>query len=164
MEPDLRDQAVDFVHHWHERGFEKKKLISGLEIGKAKFYSWQDRYGKDNSHNGKIPRDYWLQEWEKVLILEFFHAHPTEGYRRISYTMLDEGLVAVSPATTYRVLSNAGLLKRWNENKTGKKGTGFIQPLKPHEHWQVDISYLNLCGTFYYFIGILDGCSRAVFS
>src|SRR5690606_1081833 len=39
-------------------------------------------------------------------------------------------------------------------------GAGFVQPLKPHEHWHIDISYLNICGTFYYFIGILDGCSR----
>jgi hypothetical protein len=29
--------------------------------------------------------------------------------------MLDQGVVAVSPATTYRVLANAGLLKRWKE-------------------------------------------------
>ena len=73
--------------------------------------------------------------------------------------MLDADIVAVSPATTYRILSNAGLLKRWNE-KTSMKGKGFVQPLKPHEHWHIDVSYLNICGTFYYFIGILDGCSR----
>lgn len=126
----------------------------------SKFYSWHDRYGKDNDHNGKMPRDYWLQEWEKTRIVDFYRTHSTEGYRRISYTMLDKDLVAVSPATTYRVLANAGLLKRWNEKSTSAKGAGFTQPLKPHEHWHIDISYLNLCGTFYYFIGILDGCSR----
>lgn len=126
----------------------------------SKFYSWHERYGKDNDHNGKMPRDYWLQEWEKNRIIDFHKTHSTEGYRRISYLMLDQDLVAVSPATTYRVLANAGLLKRWNETKTSSKGTGFVQPLKPHEHWHVDISYMNLCGTFYYFIGILDGCSR----
>jgi transposase InsO family protein len=76
--------------------------------------------------------------------------------------MLDKGLVAVSPATTYRVLANAGLLKRWNDTKTTSKGKGLAQPLKPHEHWHIDVSYLNICGTFYYFIGILDGCSRYV--
>jgi len=151
---------VDFVHRWHERGFDKKRLISGLGIGMSKFYSWHDRYGKANDHNGKVPRDYWLSDWERNEILDFYRTHATEGYRRISYMMLDKDLVAVSPATTYRVLANAGLLKRWNETKPSLKGTGFVQPLKPHEHWHIDISYLNLCGTFYYFIGILDGCSR----
>jgi transposase-like protein len=41
------------------------------------------------------------------------------------------------------------MLKKWNQ-KPSLKGTGFVQPLKPHEHWHVDISYLNIRGTFYY--------------
>jgi transposase InsO family protein len=75
--------------------------------------------------------------------------------------MLDRNLVAVSPSTTYRVLKAAGLIRRWN-GKESKKGTGFVQPLKPHEHWHVDISYLNICGTFYYLCSLLDGCSRYI--
>ncbi len=75
--------------------------------------------------------------------------------------MLDQNIVAVSPASTWRVLSKAGLLDKWNK-KPSKKGTGFVQPLLPHEHWHVDISYLNLCGTFYYLCSILDGCSRFI--
>jgi transposase InsO family protein len=160
IEPDLRDQVVDFVRHWHERGFEKKNLLCGIGLGGSKFYSWLERYGKDNDHNGKIPRDYWVQDWEKQKIIEFFSEHQQDGYRRASYMMLDRDVVAVSPATTYRILANAGLLKRWNDAKPSSKGKGFVQPLKPHEHWHIDISYLNICGTFYYFIGILDGCTR----
>jgi putative transposase len=75
--------------------------------------------------------------------------------------MLDRGIVAVSPSSTWRVLSKAGLLEKWN-NKPSKKGTGFVQPLRPHEHWHVDISYLNICGTFYYLCSLLDGCSRLI--
>lgn len=153
---------VDFVRHWQERGFDKMRLLEGLGIGTSKFYSWHERYGKDNDHNGKIPRDYWLQDREKQSIVDFYRQHSTEGYRRVSYMMLDQDLVAVSPATTYRVLANAGVLKRWNETKSSSKGKGFTQPLRPHEHWHIDISYLNICGTFYYFIGILDGYSRYI--
>ena len=36
-----------------------------------------------------------------------------------------------------------------------------MQPVDPHEHWHTDISYLNICGTFYYLGSVLDGCSRA---
>jgi len=75
--------------------------------------------------------------------------------------MLDQDIVAISPASTWRILSKAGLLDRWNK-KPSKKGTGFIQPLQPHEHWHVDISYLNICGTFYYLCSLLDGCSRYI--
>jgi transposase InsO family protein len=75
--------------------------------------------------------------------------------------MLDADVVAVSPATVYRVLSQAGRLgRRWA--KPSKKGTGFVQPLRPHEHWHIDISYLNIAGTFYFLISILDGYSRYI--
>jgi transposase InsO family protein len=75
--------------------------------------------------------------------------------------MLDRGLVAASPATVYRVLKAAGRLDRI-ARAPSKKGTGFVQPLAPHEHWHIDVSYLNLAGTFYYLCSILDGASRAI--
>lgn len=75
--------------------------------------------------------------------------------------MLDQDIVAVSPSSTWRVLSKAGMLKKWNQ-KPSLKGTGFVQPLLPHEHWHVDVSYLNICGTFYYFCSFLDGCTRSI--
>jgi putative transposase len=37
-----------------------------------------------------------------------------------------------------------------------------VQPLRPHEHWHVDVSYINICGTFYYLCSVLDGCSRFI--
>ena len=73
--------------------------------------------------------------------------------------MLDDDVVAVSPSSTYRVLKQAGVLGRRNFSPS-KKGTGFVQPLAAHEHWHVDISYLNICGTFYYLCSLLDGYSR----
>ena len=72
--------------------------------------------------------------------------------------MLDEDVVAVSPSTVYRVLAKAGLMKAM-ERKPISKGTGFVQPLEPHEHWHIDVAYLNVCGTFYYLCIVLDGCS-----
>jgi len=75
--------------------------------------------------------------------------------------MMDDDIVAVSPSSVYRVLSGVGLLSCWNR-KPSKKGTGFHQPLKAHEHWHIDISYINICGTFYYLCSILDGFSRYI--
>src|SRR5579872_1111946 len=65
--------------------------------------------------------------------------HPLEGYRRLTFMMLDDDVVAVSPSSTYRVLRNAGRLdRRWLA--PSKKGTGFVQPLAPHDHWHIDVS------------------------
>ena len=59
------------------------------------------------------------------------------------------------------MLSQAGLLSKWN-GKPSKKGTGFAQPLAAHQHWHIDVSYLNIGGTFYYLCSILDGFSRYI--
>ena len=132
-----------------------------LGIGRAKFFDWKKRYGKVNEHNGWIPRDHWIEEHERQAILDFHEQNPLEGYRRLAFMMIDRDVVYVSPASVYRVLAHAGRLDRWNR-KPSKKGTGFVQPLAPHEHWHVDISYLNLMGTFFYLCAVLDGASRAI--
>jgi hypothetical protein len=36
------------------------------------------------------------------------------------------------------------------QRKPSRKGSGFKQPLEPHHHWHVDVSYINLSGTFHY--------------
>ena len=53
------------------------------------------------------------------------------------------------------------MLSKWN-GKPSKKGTGFEQPLAGHQHWHIDVSYINISGTFYYLCSILDGCSRYI--
>jgi transposase InsO family protein len=159
---DIRDQVVDFVNRWKDRAeIAAEKFIEWLRVGSSKFYNWKQRYGKVNEHNGKIPRDFWLEDWEKKAIIEFHHEFPLEGYRRLTFMMLDRDVVAVGPSSTWRVLGQAGLLNRWN-GKPSLKGTGFQQPLKPHEHWHVDISYINIAGTFYYLCSVLDGASRYI--
>jgi transposase InsO family protein len=75
--------------------------------------------------------------------------------------MIDADVVAVSPSSVYRVLKSADLLHKWNRNPSGK-GDGFKGPLGKHEHWHVDVSYLNIKGTFYYLCSILDGYSRYI--
>jgi transposase InsO family protein len=75
--------------------------------------------------------------------------------------MIDRDLVAVSPSSVYRVLKNAGRMRRHN-GKPSLKGAGFQQPLRPHQHWHVDVSYINISGTFFYLCSLLDGCSRAI--
>ena len=151
---------MDYVRRWTDRAeLPAGKFISWLGISSSKFYDWKQRYGQVNEHNGQVPRDWWLEKWEKDAILDYHSRHPLEGYRRLTFMMLDDDVVAVSPSSTYRVLKEAGVLGR-RSCSPSKKGTGFVQPLSAHEHWHVDISYLNICGTFYYLCSLLDGYSR----
>ena len=157
---DIRDAVVDFVRSWSNKAeIPLHCFVRWLAIGKSKFYTWRARYGRANEHNASVPRDFWLEEWEREAIIRFCLDNPREGYRRLTFMMLDRDIVAVSSASVWRVLATAGLLDRWHR-KPSKKGTGFVQPLLPHEHWHVDIAYINICGTFYYLCSLLDGCSR----
>lgn len=159
---DTRDAIVDYLKYWSDRAeLPIKILLLWLGLSCSKYQTWKHRYGKVNEHNGQIPRDWWLEPWEREAIIAYHDQHPLEGYRRLTFMMLDDDIVAVSPSTTYRVLKAARRLDRKN-NLPSKKGTGFHQPEKAHEHWHVDISYLNLGGTFYFLISILDGYSRSI--
>jgi transposase InsO family protein len=159
---DVRDEVVDYVAKWSSRTeLSSTRLVKWIGVGMSKFYDWRKRYGKVNEHNRLVPRDHWLEEWEREAIVSFHWEHPLEGYRRLTYMMLDADVVAASAATVYRVLKAAGCFARWNRSESAK-GTGFQQPLRPHEHWHVDISYVNVCGTFYYLTSVLDGCSRFI--
>ena len=159
---DVRDEIVDYMKYWHSRTeIPTRQLIDWLGLQASKYHHWLKRYGKVNEHNGQIPRDWWLEDWEKQAIVDYHEKHPLEGYRRLAFMMLDDDIVAVSPSTVYRVLKAAGRLDRKTLTPS-KKGTGFNQPEKIHQHWHTDISYLNLGGTFYFLISVLDGHSRYI--
>jgi len=159
---DVRDEVIDFVNRWSGRTeLAVKRMVGWLNVSSSKFYDWRGRYGKVNEHNAWVPRDHWLEAWEKTAILDFERQYPLEGYRRLAFMMMDADVVAVSPTSVYRVLKQAGRLGRWN-GKPSRKGTGFEQPVKPHEHWHVDVSYINIGGTFYYLCSVLDGASRYI--
>ncbi len=153
---------VDFVNIWSSKAeMNVDQMVGRIGIRRSKFYQWQKRYGKVNEHNSWVPRDNWLEEYEKKAIVDYYQLHYQDGYRRLTFMMLDENIVAVSPSSVYRVLVEAGVMRKW-ERKPSKKGTGFVQPLKPHGHWHIDVSYINIQGTFYYLCAILDGYSRYI--
>ena len=75
--------------------------------------------------------------------------------------LMDANIVAVSASSVYRVLKAEGLMRKWAKSPS-KKGTGFIQPEYAHQHWHIDVSYINIGGTFFYLCVILDGFSRYI--
>lgn len=136
-------------------------MLRWVGISRSKYYGWLDLLGQDRAERSKIPSSHWLLPEERTKMIAYAREHADEGYRRLTYMMLDDGVVSVSPSSTYRVLSEAGLLKRWNVIKTGK-GKGFDQPRKAHEHWHTDIKYVNFHGAFLFLISVIDGFSRYI--
>jgi hypothetical protein len=141
---------VDFVRRWSDKTeIGAGRFIGWLDITASKFYDWRQRYGRVNEHNGWVPRDFWLEDWEKQAIIGFHLKNPSEGYRRLTFMMLDADIVAVSPTSVWRVLGQAGLLSRWN-GKPSKKVTGFellssilrLGPLRSLDLAHLDIDIL----------------------
>lgn len=108
-----------------------------------------------------MPKEGWLLPEEKAAIIAFHDNNLTEGYRRLAWMMNDQGIVAASPSSVRRVLKEAGRL-RSREAFNSRKGKGFEQPLRPHEHWHTDISFIRIGGVFYGLCSFLDGCSRLI--
>lgn len=161
--PCIRDEVVGFVEEISRRSdIARSRLVALVGVTCSNYYAWRRRLSTANRHNGAQPRDHWILPWERAAILAYCRSRLDQGYRRLTWQMLDQNVVAVSPSTTYRVLSQEGLLKRWAGGEGSAKGHGFKQPSKPHQHWHVDICYINVRGAQYFLISVLDGFSRAI--
>lgn len=162
IEYDIRDEIVLFCRKWSSKTeIPLKEIFPQIELSPSKFHDWDKRIGLPNRHNGLVPKNHWALDSEREAVIEFFQEHPLDGYRRLAYMMIDSDIVALSPSTVYRILKDAKLMGN-RSVKRSLKGTGFIQPTGPHEHWHIDISYINAGGTFYYLCSVLDGASRAI--
>lgn len=167
---ETRENVISYIETTKEKTeISLKQLLKMLGLRKSKYYNWKTRSGIENHHNSNLPKSNWLLEEEREAIIEYAKNRMSEnefilrdGYRRLCYRMIDEDIVAVSPSTVYRVLSKAGLLNKWSTKKTSGKGKGFTQPLKAHDHWHIDIKYVNFKGTFLFLISIIDGYSRYI--
>jgi transposase InsO family protein len=162
VEPDLRDEVVGFLDHWQRRSeLPETWFLTRLKLHRSRLRDWRSRSGHPNRHNGQVPRSHWLTDAECQAIIDFYVQHREDGYRRCSYMMIDRDIACASPATVYRVLKRASVMRSRGAIRT-KKGTGFVQPLRPHEQWHTDISYVKIMSRFYFLICVLDGYSRTI--
>jgi len=164
VQPDIRDAVVAFVARWSGlSGRRDNWFCRKLGIRQERLLEWRRRAGLPNAHNAMSPKDFWLTSEERRLIVEYYRAHGMDGYRRCAYMMIDEDVVYASPSTVYRVLRDAMAI-RPHGGKASKKGSGFEQPLRPHEQWHTDISYVKVGDVFFFLICVLDGHSRFIVS
>jgi putative transposase len=68
---------VDFVNLWSEKTeVPNVRFVSWLGVRRGKFHDWRRRYGKVNEHNAWVPRDHWLEPWERQAIIDYYAKHP----------------------------------------------------------------------------------------
>ena len=105
VEASVRDEIVTSLQYWNERTvIPIHNMLSWIELSARKFFRWKARLGTPAGQR-KTPKGHWLLECEINAIVQFARENPWVGYRTLTYMMLDAGIVAVSPSSTYRVLA-----------------------------------------------------------
>ena len=97
---------------------------------------------------------------ETAAVLAYALAHPQDGYRRLTWQMVDADVAYLSPSSVYRILGAADLLYRWK--RAGRAGDRPAPPTRPHERWHTDLMYLRVGDGWYFLVTVLDAYSRYV--
>lgn len=162
---EVRDSLIDTVERYrNDTGMSLTGALKTAGITRSKYYHWKQRYGKPNLHNGMINKSHWLTQDEREAIVKFAKNHEGEGYKRLTYMMIDNDIAYASETSVFRVLKQFGLLNKFVKTAPSQKGKGYNQPSHPHSQWHIDISHINVCGTFMFLVAIIDGYSRFIVS
>jgi transposase InsO family protein len=160
MSLETRQIAEGEIRRYQEKtGLPMQTLLRYAGISARTWREWGERRGIQTKHNNNVPRHYYLTPYEIKAIVAYCSENALKGYRMQCWEMVDKNVAFVSCSSVYNVIKRYNLGKKWAEAAEMKK-KGFDQPVKVHEQWHIDFSYIKIQGSFYYFLGILDGYSR----
>ncbi len=140
-----------------------RRILSRMGLTKSRYYDWKRRGDEQllgDLFTGPRSSPYAVLAEEKEAVVAYALEHPREGYRRLTWMMIDEDVAYVSPTSTYRILSDADLLYRWKRSK--RVGEKPAEPEAPNERWHTDLMYLRVQDTWYFLVTVLDAYSRYV--
>ena len=141
-------------------GLDLNLILALYDIKKSTYYTWTQSSdtppSKPNTkHIASIRQD------EIEAVLKYRDLHPTIGYRKLCWQMIDENVACLSESTVYEILSTHGRLSGWNKPTSCAASKEYQnKPKHVHNHWHTDIAYVKIGGVFYFLIMMLDGYSR----
>ena len=143
-------------------GWTVRRILPHLGLSKARYREWTKRAASASLVDRRpvAPlRDGILLE-EKNAVIAYALAHPREGYRRLTWQMVDADVAYLSESSVYRILRDAELLARWRRSTSG--GTAPAKPTRPHDRWHTDLMYLRIADSWYFLVTVIDAYSRYV--
>jgi putative transposase len=153
---------LETVEETRERsGWTITGIVDALGLSRSLYYAWRRRASRldDISPPGYL-LDRALPE-EVEAVVAYALEHPREGYRRLTWMMVDDDVAFFSPPSVYRILAERDLLCRWKprSESSGKKPE---PPRGPNEQWHTDLMYLWVKGRWYFLVTVLDAYSRYI--
>ena len=137
-------------------------VLKLLGLSRSLYYRWQHRRMLGELED-RDPTPYDLHQAlpeEEEAVNGFALEHPRDGYRRLTWMMVDQDVAYLRPTTVYRILDKHNLLCRWKPS--GSVGQKPQPPTAPHQQWHTDLMYLWIGSRWYFFIGVLDAYSRYI--
>ncbi len=131
-------------------------------LHRSTYYGWFDETGSLRAPvTRKYTNDRRILDVEVEAVVAYRHQHKEEGYRKLTWMMIDENVAFLSESAVYQILSERGLLYGWARSDLGDTQKEYQhKPKHPHHHWHTDIAYLKIGGVFYFLVMMLDGYSR----
>ncbi len=132
---ELQREVNTLVEQAKQRsGWPVRQTLRALEIAPATYDSWCRvmAHGKPRARSpaGSM---YELLPSEREASIDYALKHPEIRHRELAWKMLDEGVVAVSASSVYRVLREANLVCGWKPKPKGKGSGRGKPPSRPDE-------------------------------
>lgn len=143
-------------------GWTVRRILQQLGLSRARARDWVERQARDAlADRPSIARhlDGILHE-ERAAVEAYALQHPKDGYRRLTWQMIDDDVAYLSPSRVYRILRDADLLCRWKRSASLEQAPP--KPTRPHERWHTDLMYLRIADHWYFLVTVIDAYSRYV--
>jgi len=141
-------------------GWRAYRTLAALGVPRSVYYAWKTRESLED-RAAKPCRVYELLPEERLAICEFALKFPKVGYRKLTWMMVDAGVVCVGESSVYRVLTDADLLSRWKRS-TRSSGEYPFRPTAPNQQWHTDVMYVWVACRFYFLLSFVDAYSRFI--
>lgn len=138
-------------------------ILRVLGLPRSVYFAWRVRQvlGQLEDQESVSASVDQLLDQEVQDIKSFALSNPRVGYRKLTYMMLDQEVVAVSESATYRVLDGADLLHRWKRSEAAP-GLYSLRPTAPNEQWHTDVMYVWVGCRHYFLLSFIDAFSRYI--
>ncbi|MCC6316414.1 MAG: hypothetical protein IT361_01890 [Gemmatimonadaceae bacterium] len=129
-------------------GWPVRGILQRLGLSPARYRAWHHRQRTETlaDRTTRRPLVDGILLAERDAVVQYALAHPTDGYRRLTWQMIDADIAYLSESSVYRILDAADLVSRWK--RRAPVGEQPAAPSRPHQRWHTDLMYLRVADTW----------------
>lgn len=153
----------DIVNIQEKTGWPKQKIIGLFGLNRQRLNRWEKEKENPPRSQKHIVTRILPEEEESVIFYRTLKDKNRDlGYRKFTWTMVDNDVAFVSESAVYRILKRFNLLGKSFKPHDGAAKEYNNKPKYVHHHWHTDLAYVKLSGEHFYLVFMLDGYSRYI--